>query len=62
MKLNQFLKIKSLVSTGGQAKQMINSGLISVNGIVETRRGRQLRQGDRVSFEHEDYIVSHADI
>ncbi len=62
MKLNQFLKFKGLVSTGGEAKQMINSGLISVNGLVETRRGRQLVSGDLVSFNNQDYIVSHADI
>ena len=62
MKLNQFLKFKGLVSTGGEAKKLINSGLISVNGLVETRRGRQLESGDLVCFKNQDYVVTHGDI
>nr|WP_320665093.1 RNA-binding S4 domain-containing protein [Prochlorococcus sp. MIT 1223] len=62
MKLNQFLKFQGLVSTGGEAKQLINSGLITVNGIVETRRGRKLCPGDLVSFENQDYILAHSDL
>ena len=62
MKLNQFLKHKGLVSTGGEAKRLIISGLISVNGLVETRRGRQLGPGDLVCFDNQDFIVTHADI
>ena len=61
MKLNQFLKFKGFVSTGGEAKQLINAGLISVNGLIETRRGRKLCPGDLVSFDNQDYIVSHAE-
>tara|TARA_Y100001968_G_scaffold315073_1_gene341265 strand:+ start:7863 stop:8051 length:189 start_codon:yes stop_codon:yes gene_type:complete len=62
MKLSQFLKIRGLVSTGGEAKKIIQSGLISVNGLVETRRGRQLFTGDLVCFKNQDYVVSHSDI
>ncbi len=61
MKLDQFLKYKGLVSTGGNAKQLINSGLITVNGLVETRRGRKLCPGDLVCFDNQDYIVSHTE-
>ena len=61
MKLDQFLKFQGIVFTGGEAKQLISSGLITVNGLVEIRRGRKLRQGDLVSFENQDYIVSHID-
>ena len=42
MKLDQFLKWKNLVSSGGEAKIFIKSGAVKVNGLIETRRGRQL--------------------
>ena len=50
MKLDQFLKWKNLVSTGGEAKFLIKSGSVKVNGVVETRRGRKLNSGDKVLF------------
>ena len=50
MKLDQFLKWKNLVSSGGEAKILIKSGSVKVNGIVETRRGRKLNKGDKVIF------------
>ncbi|MFS8860567.1 RNA-binding S4 domain-containing protein [Synechococcus sp. B60.1] len=48
IKLDQFLKWAGVVSTGGQAKQLIQAGQVQVNGEVETRRGRKLRLGDEV--------------
>lgn len=47
--LGQFLKVAGLTATGGEAKQLIASGLVHVNGVVETRRGRKLLPGDVVS-------------
>jgi ribosome-associated protein len=55
--LDQFLKVQNLVGTGGQAKQVIQGGEVLVNGEVETRRRRQLRQGDVVVFEGEEMVV-----
>ncbi|NCJ06033.1 RNA-binding S4 domain-containing protein [Synechococcales cyanobacterium C] len=49
MKLDQFLKFQGLAMTGGHAKVLIQGGAVEVNGIVETRRGRQLQPGDQVS-------------
>ena len=49
IKLDQFLKWQGLVETGGQAKQLIQSGAVRVNGQVETRRGRKLVNGDSVT-------------
>ena len=60
MKLDQYLKWKGWVSTGGEAKQRIQSGEVSINGTVETRRGRQLAEGDRVSLAGEDGVVGEA--
>lgn len=57
IKLDQFLKWQGLVETGGQAKLVIQDGLVRVNGEVETRRGRKLRQGDRVELEGEQRLV-----
>jgi ribosome-associated protein len=49
IKLDQFLKLNGLVSTGGHAKLLIQAGEVKVNGKVETQRGRKLVQGDRVT-------------
>ena len=52
MKLDQFLKWEGVVSTGGEAKQLIARGEVLVNGAVELRRGRKLCTGDQVSLEN----------
>jgi len=57
IKLSQFLKLMSISSTGGQAKLMIQSGEVLVNGIPETRRGRQLVAGDRVTVADKTFRV-----
>ena len=57
MKLDQFLKFIGIVQTGGEAKIIIKSGKITVNGIVETRRGRKIIDGDQIIFANETYIV-----
>ena len=51
--LGQALKATSLVGSGGEAKVVIQAGEISVNGEVETRRGRRLRAGDVVEVGDE---------
>ncbi|MFB2882143.1 RNA-binding S4 domain-containing protein [Floridanema aerugineum] len=57
IKLDQFLKLKGIASTGGQAKLMIQSGEVKVNGSPETRRGRQLVKGDRVTVAGQSFTV-----
>ena len=57
MKLDQYLKWKGWVFTGGEAKQRIQCGDVRVNGAVETRRGRQLTEGDRVVLDGEESVV-----
>lgn len=49
--LGEFLKRVGAVPTGGQAKRIIQAGMVRVNGEVETRRGRKLRPGDTVTIE-----------
>jgi ribosome-associated protein len=47
IRLGQLLKLSGLVQSGGESKQLLADGVL-VNGIVETRRGRQLHDGDLV--------------
>jgi len=56
MKLDQFLKWSNVVSTGGEAKMLIKSGKVSVNGEIEKRRGRKLNIGDVVKFSNNEII------
>lgn len=53
IKLGQALKAANVVDSGIMAKMVIQDGLVSVNGEVETRRGKKLVDGDIVSFENE---------
>jgi ribosome-associated protein len=57
IKLDQFLKWQGIVQTGGEAKVRIQGGEVSVNGMVETRRGRKLVTGDRVVIADNTYEV-----
>lgn len=57
IKLDQFLKWVGAADTGGQAKIIIQEGLVQVNGEAETRRGRKLRKGDRVEFNDQSWSV-----
>jgi ribosome-associated protein len=51
IRLGQFLKLADLIDTGGEAKILIASGDVTVNGEVDVRRGRQLHPGDVVSVQ-----------
>lgn len=62
IKLDQFLKLVGVASTGGQAKILIQAGEVLVNDQVETRRGRKLVPSDRVTamgdtWQVEDILV-----
>ena len=48
IRLDQFLKLAGLVLSGGEAKTLIQAGMVKVNGRTERRRGVQLKDGDRV--------------
>jgi ribosome-associated protein len=50
IRLGQLLKAAGLVDTGGEAKLVLGDGDVTVNGEVETRRGRQLHAGDVVAL------------
>lgn len=50
IRLGQFLKLANLVEDGAQAREVIQHGLVKVNGNIEEARGKQLHPGDMVSF------------
>jgi ribosome-associated protein len=58
MKLDQFLKFQGIAATGGQAKLLIQSGEVEVNGQIECRRGRQLLGGDIVTVGNQTVSVN----
>ena len=49
IRLGQLLKLAGVVDGGGEAKALLAEGSVRVNGEVESRRGRQLVDGDVVS-------------
>jgi ribosome-associated protein len=57
IQLARFLKLQGLVSTGGEAKILIQRGDVRVNGAIETRRGRQLQPGDLVQLAGRELLV-----
>ena len=48
--LQDFLKLKGLVDTGGEAKFRVQNGEVKLNGEVETRRRKKLQRGDVVEI------------
>ena len=61
IQLDQFLKMAQVVQSGGEAKVLIQSGAVTVNGIPETRRGRKLRPGDTVTVDGEEFVIESDD-
>lgn len=57
IKLGQLLKATGLCESGVYAKEVITNGLVKVNGVIETRRGRKLYDGDIVNFDGEEVKV-----
>ena len=57
IKLGQALKATGMVESGVEAKEVIQEGLVMVNGETETRRGRKLYGGDVVLFDGEEIRI-----
>jgi ribosome-associated protein len=53
IRLGQLLKLAGLAGSGGDARALVEDGAVTVNGEVETRRGRQLHPGDVIAVEEE---------
>ena len=57
IKLGQALKATGYVESGVEAKDVIQEGLVLVNGEVDTRRGRKLYDGDIVNFDGDEIKI-----
>lgn len=57
IKLGQFLKFSGIITNGGEAKNLLEEGLILVNNKVELARGKKLFPGDTVFFDGEEYKI-----
>ena len=58
IRLGQLLKLAGVVDDGGEAREAIERGVVSVGGEVETRRGRQLHAGDVVEVDGQSFVVT----
>jgi ribosome-associated protein len=58
VRLGQFLKLAGAVDSGGDAREALQSGAVTVNGEAEDRRGRQLADGDVVALGPGSWKVS----
>jgi ribosome-associated protein len=58
IELCQFLKFGGLTGTGGEAKQVISQGLVTVNGAVETQKRKKLLAGDQVAYDGKIIVVT----
>ncbi len=58
--LDALLKATGLAPSGGAAKQRIAEGAVTVDGEVETRRGRKLRAGMRVQLDGRAVVLTAA--
>jgi ribosome-associated protein len=57
IRLADVLKLAGVTDSGGHAKTLIQGGGVLVNELVETRRGRKLRVGDRVTVQARTIVV-----
>ncbi len=55
VELFKLLKFEGLVGTGGEAKLVIDQGLVLVNGQVEMRKRRKMMSGDIFEFNEEKF-------
>lgn len=58
IKLDALLKFAGLCHTGGEAKEAIQSGQVTVNGEVCAMRGKKLRSGDVVCLDGQSVVVA----
>lgn len=58
VELYKVLKFEGVASSGGQAKAMIDDGLVQVNGEVETRKRRKLVVGDTIEFQGDNFKIT----
>ncbi len=61
IKLEAAMKFAALTETGGEAKEVIQEGKVTVNGEVCTMRGKKLRSGDVFCYNGREFIIHAAE-
>jgi len=59
VELYKILKFEGLASSGGEAKSLIDSGQVSVNGAIEKRKRKKIVSGDVIGFMGEEFNIRH---
>ncbi len=57
IKLDALLKFAGLCDTGGEAKERIQAGEVTVNGEICTMRGKKCRSGDEIGLDGESVVI-----
>ena len=57
IELCQFIKFGGLAASGGEAKQLVAEGSVTLNGVVETQKRKKLAAGDRVTLNGQTLVV-----
>jgi len=57
VELYKILKFEGMVSSGGEAKSVINNGQVLVNGEVEKRKRKKILSGDVVEYMNEEFKI-----
>ena len=57
IKLDQLLKFAGITQTGGESKNMINQGIVTVNGSTVKERGKKIKKGDIIEIEGIDKFI-----
>ena len=58
IRLDALLKLCAAVESGGQAKVLVQSGGVLVNGAVCTMRGKKLVHGDTVQVNGQETVYT----
>ena len=58
IRVGQLLKLGGVVESGGEGKELLAAEAVLVNGSVETRRGRQLPDGDVIEVGEWEFRIS----
>lgn len=61
IRLQDLMKLANMVGSGGEAKQLIQDGQVTVNGETCLQRGKKLRPGDTVTFRGRTCTTAYAD-
>lgn len=58
VELFKLLKFEGLVGTGGEAKMVIDEGMVLVNGQIEMRKRRKMMAGDVFEYNNEQFVLA----